>query len=162
MPDEITQTIISTVPGIRQGPGNGGGHLGTPPAITGLDRDDVNKPRLVCYLAQSRRSPSGYFLVFIISVSRSRVLSQASVFSVSTLLSLSHKLQEKALESLQASKIYGFFCMFGLNNLMEVTVKLEPFGKQRSHWKDFQNVHSQAESSIFPGENSLPFATVIL
>ena len=49
----------------------------------------MNKHRLVCYLAQSRRSPSGYSLVFIISVNLSRVLNQASVFSVSTLLSLS-------------------------------------------------------------------------
>lgn len=32
---------------------------------------------------------------------------------------------------------------------MEVVAKLEPFGKQWSHWKDFQNVHLRQNQIFF-------------
>lgn len=71
-------------------------------------------------------------------------------------------LQEKTLESLQASEIYWLFCVFGLTNPMEVKVKLEPFGKQLSLRKGFSKYLLSGTIKYRLNENHLPLAVVIL
>lgn len=71
-------------------------------------------------------------------------------------------LQDNTLESLQASKIYWLFCVLGLNNPLEVKVKLEPLGKQLSLRKGFSKYLPLGTIKYGLNENHLPLAIVIL
>ena len=76
-------------------------------------------------------------LLFLLLILISALFSGLCVLRVNTAAFFIFNLQEKTLESLQAPKIYWLFFVFGLNNPMEVKVKLEPFGTQLSLRKGF-------------------------